>query len=154
HPDRHHRYPGDHPMNTNFVAQADWDRLGSTLVTAVQDTLIMVIVTMLVAGILGLFIGILLYTTRPSGILRNSVVYTILHVLVIFIRLVPCIVLLAFVQPITVSVMGTSIGRIPATFVMAIAATFAVARIVEQNLVAIAPGVIEAARAMGAGPWK
>src|SRR5699024_8187113 len=56
--------------------------------------------------------------------------------------------------PITVSVMGTSIGRNPATFVMAIAATFAVARIVEQNLVAIDPGVIEAARAMGAGPWK
>ena len=33
------------------------------------------------------------------------------------------------------------------------AATFAVARIVEQNLVAIDPGVIEAARSMGAAPW-
>src|SRR5699024_12001891 len=81
-------------MNTNFVAQADWDRLGSTLVTAVQDTLIMVIVTMLVAGILGLFIGILLYTTRPSGILKNRVVYTILNVLVNFIRPIPFIILL------------------------------------------------------------
>src|SRR5699024_10554240 len=141
-------------MNTNCVAQADWDRLGSTLVTAVQDTLIMLIVTMLVAGILGLFIGILLYTTRPSGILKNRVVHTILNVLVNFIRPIPFIILLAFVQPITVSVMGTSIGRSPATFVMAIAATFAVARIVEQNLVAIDPGVIEAARAMGAGPWR
>lgn len=50
--------------------------------------------------------------------------------------------------------MGGSIGRNPATFVMVIAATFAVARIVEQNLMAIDPGVIEAARAMGASPWK
>src|SRR5699024_1472915 len=145
--ERHHRYPGDHPMNTNFVAQADWDRLGSTLVTAVQDTLIMVIVTMLVAGILGLFIGILLYTTRPSGILKNRVVYTILNVLVNFIRPIPFIILLAFVQPITVSVMGTSIGRNPATFVIAIAATLAVARIVEQDLVAIDLRAIDAERA-------
>src|SRR5699024_8963007 len=82
------------------------------------------------------------------------VVYTILNVLVNFIRPIPFIILLAFVQPITVSVMGTSIGRNPATFVMAIAATFAVARIVEQNLVAIDPGVSEADRARGAGPWK
>ena len=141
-------------MNTNFVAEADWDRLGSTLTTAIQDTLIMVIVTMLVAGILGLFIGILLYTTRPSGILKNRVVYTVLNVLVNFVRPIPFIILLAFVQPVTLAVMGTSIGRNPATFVMAIAATFAVARIVEQNLVAIDPGVIEAARAMGAGPWR
>jgi len=37
---------------------------------------------------------------------------------------------------------------------MCIAAAFAVARIVEQNLVAIDPGVIEAARAMGASPWR
>ena len=141
-------------MNINYLAEADWDRLGSTLTTAIQDTLIMVIVTMLVAGILGVFIGILLDTTRPSGILKNRVVYTVLNVLVNFVRPIPFIILLAFVQPVTLAVMGTSIGRNPATFVMAIAATFAVARIVEQNLVAIDPGVIEAARAMGAGPWR
>ena len=141
-------------MNINYLAEADWDRLGSTLTTAIQDTLIMVIVTMLVAGILGLLSGSLLYTTRPSGILKNRVVYTVLNVLVNFVRPIPFIILLAFVQPVTLAVMGTSIGRNPATFVMAIAATFAVARIVEQNLVAIDPGVIEAARAMGAGPWR
>jgi D-methionine ABC transporter, permease protein len=53
-----------------------------------------------------------------------------------------------------VGVIGSSIGRESAAFVMGIAATFAVARIVEQNLVAIDPGIIEAARAMGAGPWR
>src|SRR5699024_8907855 len=128
-----------HQHGDNDHDEGVWDRLGSTLTTAIQDTLIMVIVTMLVAGILGLFIGILLYTTRPSGILKNRVVYTVLNVLVNFVRPIPFIILLAFVQPVTLAVMGTSIGRNPATFVMAIAATFAVARIVEQNLVAIDP---------------
>ena len=37
---------------------------------------------------------------------------------------------------------------------MSIAATFAIARLVEQNLMSIDPGVIEAARAMGASPWR
>ncbi len=128
--------------------------LEDTFITAILDTLIMVGTTMAVGGVIGLLLGILLYTTRPSGILANKFVYTILNVLVNFVRPIPFIILLAFVQPLTVAAMGSSIGRGPATFVMIIAATFAVARIVEQNLVSIDPGVIEAARAMGAGPWK
>lgn len=124
-----------------------------TFITAIIDTLIMVGTTMVIGGILGLGIGLLLYTSRPSGILANKAVYTVLNVLVNFVRPIPFIILLAFVQPLTVAVLGSSIGREPATFVMIIAATFAVARIVEQNLVSIDPGVIEAARAMGAGPW-
>ena len=141
-------------MTTTILAAADWDRLSGTLMEAVVDTLIMVSLTMIIGGILGLILGILLYTTRPSGILANRFIYTILNIAVNIIRPIPFIILLAFVQPVTVAVMGSSIGREPATFVMAFAATFAVARIVEQNLVSIDPGVIEAARAMGASPWK
>ena len=141
-------------MNVTYLAQANWDRLGSTLVDALKDTLIMVATTLVVAGIIGLVLGILLYTTRPGGILQNKPIYFIINILVNFVRPIPFIILLAFVQPLTVAVLGSSIGREPATFVMVIAATFAVARIVEQNLVALDPGVIEAARAMGASPWK
>ncbi|OFS20190.1 methionine ABC transporter permease [Corynebacterium sp. HMSC04H06] len=141
-------------MTTTILAAADWDRLSGTLMEAIVDTLIMVSLTMIIGGILGLILGILLYTTRPSGILANRFIYTILNIAVNIIRPIPFIILLAFVQPVTVAVMGSSIGREPATFVMAFAATFAVARIVEQNLVGIDPGVIEAARAMGASPWK
>src|SRR5699024_5165341 len=104
-------------MNITVVAEVDWDRLGGTLTADIQDTLIMVIVTMLMARILCLLIGILLYTARPSGILKNRVVYTVLNVLVNFVRPIPFIILLAFVQPVTLAVMGTSIGRNPATFV-------------------------------------
>ena len=141
-------------MNVTYLAEANWDRLSGTLVDAIKDTLIMVATTMVVAGLIGLVLGVLLYTTRPGGILQNKFIYFIINILVNFIRPIPFIILLAFAQPLTVAVLGSSIGREPATFVMVIAATFAVARIVEQNLVAIDPGVIEAARSMGAGPWK
>ena len=141
-------------MTVTNLAQANWDRLGPSLADAIVDTLIMVSTTLIVAGILGLGLGMLLYTTRTGGILQNRFVYVIVNLLVNFVRPIPFIILLAFAQPLTVIVMGGSIGRGPATFVMVIAATFSVARVVEQNLVAIDPGVIEAARSMGASPWK
>ena len=141
-------------MTVTNLAQANWDRLGPSLADAIVDTLIMVSTTLIVAGILGLGLGMLLYTTRTGGILQNRFVYVIVNLLVNFVRPIPFIILLAFAQPLTVIVMGGSIGRGPATFVMVIAATFSVARVVEQNLVSIDPGVIEAARSMGASPWK
>lgn len=49
---------------------------------------------------------------------------------------------------------GTTIGTDAAAFVMIVAASFGIARIVEQNLVTVDPGVIEAARSMGAGPLR
>ena len=141
-------------MTVTTLAQANWDRLGPSLAEAIVDTLIMVSTTLIISGILGLGLGMLLYTTRTGGILQNRFVYFIVNLLVNFVRPIPFIILLAFAQPLTVMVMGGSIGRGPATFVMVIAATFSVARVVEQNLVSIDPGVIEAARSMGASPWK
>lgn len=137
-----------------MILAADWDRLGPTLGEAVVDTLVMVIVTMLLAGVLGLIVGVLLYTTRDGGILRNRPIYWLMNILVNFIRPIPFIIMIAMFAPLTLMVVGTTIGRNAAIFVMIIAATFAVARIVEQNLVAIDPGKIEAARSMGATPWQ
>ncbi len=130
------------------------DRVWQGISIITMNTHVVVASILVVAGLLGLVLGVLLFTTRPGGILQNKVVYFIINILVNFVRPIPFIILLAFAQPLTVAVLGGSIGREPATFVMIIAATFAVARIVEQNLVAIDPGVIEAARAMGASPWK
>ncbi|MDK6260838.1 MULTISPECIES: methionine ABC transporter permease [Corynebacterium] len=139
---------------TTTVLAADWDRIGDTFLEAIWDTLVMVAITLVAAGILGLIVGVLLYTTRPGGILRNAPVYTLLNVLVNFVRPIPFIILIVALQPLTLTVMGTSVGRNAGIFVMVIAATFTVARIVEQNLVSIDPGMIEAARAMGASPWR
>ena len=122
--------------------------------TAFGETLVMVSLTILIGGIAGLALGTLLYTTRENGVLSNKFVYTILNILVNFVRPIPFIILIAAIGPLTRSVIGTTIGTEAAIFVMSIAATFGVARIVEQNLVSIDPGVIEAARAMGASPLQ
>lgn len=140
-------------MNTAILA-ADWDRLTPRLVEAFQQTLVMVVSTLVVAGFIGLVIGTLLYTTRRGGILQNSVVFTVLNLLINFVRPIPFIILVIALLPLTRAVVGTTIGTTAAIFVMITAASFAIARIVEQNLVSIDPGVIEAARSMGASPWQ
>ncbi|MDK8809700.1 methionine ABC transporter permease [Corynebacterium sp. MSK035] len=121
---------------------------------AFGQTLYMVCVAMLIGGVAGLAIGVLLYTTRDGGVLRNTFVYQVLNVLINFVRPIPFIILVTAIGPLTKNVVGTTIGTEAAVFVMSIAATFAIARLVEQNLMSIDPGVIEAARAMGASPWR
>ena len=132
----------------------NWDNLGPMLGEAFGETLYMVIIAMIVGGILGLAIGILLYSSREGGVLRNKPLYTVLNILINFVRPIPFIILVTAIGPLTRTVIGSTIGTEAAVFVMSIAATFAIARLVEQNWMSIDPGVIEAARAMGASPWR
>lgn len=140
--------------NTVVLAQMNWDRLGTFFEKAIWDTLYMVSVTLLLAGILGLILGMLLYTTRAGGVLQNKPIYWVLNFLVNFFRPIPFIILLTAIGPLSDALVGTRIGTEAAIVGMVVAATFGVARIVEQNLVSIDPGVVEAAKAMGASPLR
>lgn len=124
------------------------------LIPALGETLYMVSFTMLIAGFLGLVVGLLLYTTRQGNILANRFVNIVLNVVVNVVRPIPFIILLAALGPLTSMVVGTRLGANAAIFAMVFGATFAIARIVEQNMVSIDPGVIEAARAMGASKMR
>ncbi|SMD22040.1 methionine ABC transporter permease [Kibdelosporangium aridum] len=132
----------------------NWDTLRPILLDAVGQTLWMVAATMVVGGFLGLLLGIALYSTRQGGILASRPVHTVLNVAVNIVRPIPFIIFITAIGPVTIAVVGTQLGTGAATFALIAAATFGISRIVEQNLVTIDPGVIEAARAMGASPWR
>ena len=132
----------------------DWDRLGGTFTQAIYDTLTMVLATLVIGGLLGLVFGMLLYTTRPGGVLSNKPIYWVINFLVNFVRPIPFIILLTAIGPLSDALVGSRIGLKAAVLGMVIAATFGAARIVEQNLVSIDPGVIEAAKSMGASPLR
>ncbi|MFA4082114.1 methionine ABC transporter permease [Mycobacteroides salmoniphilum] len=132
----------------------NWERLRPQLFEAFGDTLYMVSITLVVGGLIGLGLGVLLYTARSGGLLQNRALHALLNVVVNIVRPIPFVVLIAALGPITLGVVGTTIGTTAVVFVMIVAASFAIARIVEQNLVTIDPGVIEAARAVGAGPLR
>jgi D-methionine transport system permease protein len=128
--------------------------LSPKLWTAVGETFYIVGFAMLVGGLLGLLLGLGLYVTRRGSILQNRPVFAILNFVVNTFRPIPFIIFVAAVQPLARIVVGTGIGNNAVTFGLALAATFAISRIVEQNLLTVQPGVIEAARSVGAGPYR
>lgn len=133
-----------------LASNQSWDVLRPMLFQSIAQTLEMVLVTLVIGGILGLVLGVVLYGTRPGNLFENAAVYRVLDIIVNIIRPIPFIIFLAAMQPLTIKVVGTSIGTAAAIFPMVLMATFATSRLVEQNLVPVDHGVIEAARAMGA----
>jgi D-methionine transport system permease protein len=121
---------------------------------ATYETLYIVGLTLLFGGIGGLLLGLGLYVTRRGSILQSSVVFGVLNVLVNTFRPIPFIIFIAAAQPLARLVVGTGIGNTAIIFTLSLAATFGISRIVEQNLLTVQPGVIEAARSVGAGPLR
>ncbi|MFC0248224.1 methionine ABC transporter permease [Citricoccus parietis] len=133
------------------------DQITELMPTLLEQTGIMlwiVALALVFGGICGLILGLLLYVTRKGGIMQQPVVFWVINIVVNTFRPVPFIIFIAAIQPLARQVVGTGIGSDAVVFGISIAASFFIARLVEQNLMAVDPGVIEAARAMGASPWR
>lgn len=114
------------------------------------ETLALVATTLTLGGALGLLLGLALYVTRRGGLYDSRATHLVLNLVVNFFRPIPFVIFIAAVQPLARVVVGTGIGNSALVFALTLAATFGISRIVEQNLVTVEPGVIEAARSMGA----
>lgn len=117
---------------------------------ATLETLYVVTFSLILGGVLGLLLGLALYATRAGSLFPNRALFGTLNVVVNFFRPIPFVILLAAVQPLARSVGVPGIGPEFAVFAITLASMFAISRIVEQNLLTVRPGVIEAARAAGA----
>ncbi|MFB9835999.1 methionine ABC transporter permease [Actinoallomurus acaciae] len=119
---------------------------------AIGQTFYIVLISVVAGGVLGLAIGLVLYATRPGNLMANRPVYVAVNILVNVVRPIPFVIFLTAIQPLMLHTIGTTIGTDAVTFALSLSAAFAVSRIVEQNLLTVSPGVIEAARAAGARP--
>ncbi|GEK86279.1 methionine ABC transporter permease [Microbacterium aerolatum] len=128
----------------------DWGSLAPVLWESVQETVYMVAVTLLIGGVAGLLIGAALYATRPGNLFANRVVFNVLNLVINVIRPIPFIIFLTAVGPVTKAIAGTTLGTEAAIVPMTIMAAVVIGRVVEQNLVAVDPGIVEAALAIGA----
>ncbi|MCX5195297.1 ABC transporter permease [Streptomyces sp. NBC_00249] len=134
--------------------KADWSTFWPKVVDATGETVYMVLITLALSTVCGLAVGLALYATRKGGVLPNRVVHAVLGTFINIVRPVPFIIAIVALAPVTRAVVGTMIGTDAAIFPMTIVATFGIARIVESNLLSVEPGVVEAARSMGAGPLR
>lgn len=133
---------------TNVIRQKE------QFITETGATLYMLFWTGLIAGILGLILGIVLVLTRENSLLANRRVYGILDKIVNIGRSVPFIIMLAIISPMTRVIVGTTIGTKASIVPLVVGSAPFFARQVEAAMATVNPGVIEAARAMGLGPLE
>lgn len=133
----------------------DW----SKLFTAIERTFLMVFVSTIIAFIIGLPIGILLYHTSKKGLKPNRWVNLIVGTIVNIFRSIPCLLLIIMLKPFSISILGlfggTWTNEWYSMVIPLVVASFGfIARMVEQSLSEIDGGVIEAAKAMGTPTFK
>ncbi|CDR52607.1 ABC transporter permease [Staphylococcus aureus] len=124
------------------------------LLQALYETLYMVSVALFLGAVIGIPLGVLLVITRKNGIWPNMVIHQILNPLVNILRSLPFIILLIAIVPFTKLVVGTSIGTTAAIVPLTVYVAPYIARLVENSLLEVDEGIIEAAKAMGASPLQ
>ena len=133
-------------LETSLTANQFWE--------ALEQTVIMVGVSFCVGSLLGLLLGILLLITRPDSIWPKPLVYSILNPIINIIRSFPFIILLVAIIPFTRFLVGTSIGTRAAIVPLVLYIAPYIARLIENSLLSVSHGIVEAAQAMGASNWQ
>ena len=125
-------------------------RYQSEIWQSIAETFMMVGVSILAAILVGLPLGTWLYLSRKGQLLENQIVFSVLNLVVNIVRSFPFLLLVVFLIPFTRLIIGTAIGTAAATVPLSIIAIAHYARLVEQSLIDVPRGVIEAALSMGA----
>lgn len=118
------------------------------------NTLIMVIVSTVLGYVFGIPLGIILTLTDERGLKPNKTIYFILDFIVNVFRSIPFIILLVWILPFTRAIVHTTLGVPGAIVPLTVSAIPFIARMIEQSLKEVDPGVIEAAKSMGANTFQ
>ncbi|HFU4086650.1 TPA: methionine ABC transporter permease [Streptococcus suis] len=118
------------------------------------QTIYMLTLSLLFGLIIGIPIALLLVTTRPGGLKENRIVFTIVSNLVNIFRSLPFVILLIFISPVTKLIVGTRIGTSAAIVPLVVYIAPYLARLIENSLLEVKKGILEAAQSMGASWWQ
>ena len=118
------------------------------------DTIYMTLVSTFFSYVFGMIMAVILVITRADGIRPHPVIFRVLDVIVNLTRSVPFLILMIAIIPFTRWLVGTTIGNNATVVPLVVAAAPLVARLIEQSLLEVDRGVIEAAQSMGASTWQ
>ena len=132
----------------------DLNTLLARLMKEAGLTLYMVGVSTVFTVLLGLPLGVWLITSARDGLSPRPVLNKILGFIVNVGRSLPFIILLLLLIPFTRALVGTAIGSTAAIVPLTVAAVPFFARLAENSLREVEPGLVDAARSMGASKWQ
>ena len=130
------------------------DQLIQLLTQGVWDTLYVTVVSTLLAYVIGIPLGVLLYGTTSGSLFPNKAVNSVVGVIVNVLRSIPFIILLILTQPVAKAMVGSKLGNQAFIVYLVIAAAPIVARMIESSLREVDSGVIEAAQSMGSNNFQ
>jgi len=128
------------------------DYIKEAIISGVWETFVMTLFASLFSYLVGMPLGVILYSTSKGRLLENRGVNFVIGAIVNITRSLPFLILLVLLIPFTRFVVGQSIGTTAAIVPLTIGAIPIVARMVESSLNEVNPGIIEAATSMGASP--
>ena len=126
----------------------------SQFIQSLIDTIYMISVSLFIGSLIGIPLGILLVVTRSGGIVENKALFKIINPIVNIVRSLPFIILLVAIVPFTRLIVHTSIGTAAAIVPLIIYIAPYIARLVENSILEVDEGIIEAADSMGATPLQ
>ena len=121
------------------------------ILKGIGETLYMTLMSTALGYLFGLPMGVLLAVSDKEGLAPNRWLYKVLDVTANIVRSVPFLILLILLIPFTRFLIGKSTGSTATIVPLVVAAIPFIARMVESSMKEVDPGVIEAAKAMGAG---
>lgn len=122
-----------------------WDVVWQSL----WETLYMTLISGAIAGVLGIILGVILLITDENGLTPRPALYNVLDKLVNVFRSLPFIILIALIYPFTRMIVGTAIGTTASIVPLVVSTVPFFARQIQNALLEVDPGVVEAAQAMG-----
>ena len=128
------------------------DYIKEAIISGVWETFVMTFFASLFSYLVGMPLGVILYSTSKGRLLENRGVNFVIGAIVNITRSLPFLILLVLLIPFTRFLVGQSIGTTAAIVPLTIGAIPIVARMVESSLNEVNPGIIEAATSMGASP--
>lgn len=121
----------------------------TTYIDAILLTLKITVIGTLLAYLIGIPLGVLLYGTSKGSLFPNKPINAVVGFVVNILRSVPFVILLVMTQPIAKAIVGSKIGDNAFIVYLVIAAAPFVARMIESSFKEVDAGVIEAAQSMG-----
>lgn len=118
------------------------------------ETFYMIGFSLVIGSLIGIPLGILLVVTRSGGIMENKIFYKIANPIINVLRSLPFIILIVAIIPFTRLIVQSSVGTTAAIVPLTIYIAPYIARLVENSILEVDEGIIEAAESMGATPLQ
>ena len=118
------------------------------LLTSGGQTLYMVAWSLIIGTIIGIILALILVLCRKGGLIENLILYNIVSIYINIVRSIPFVILLVAIMPLTRAIVGTTIGSTASLVPLVIYISPYLARLMENSLLEINPGILEAAEAI------